>query len=467
MADVRRLAVLLSGAHVADVERTRAGVVRLTFTATGGQPGTTPLSLSLPKEVGTHSGNAVEYWLRALLPDNDAALRAAADTHGVDARDPIALLSAIGKDCAGAVQFCLPDQIEATRARTGQLVAISDSDIEARLDEMDTNEEASWTMAAEHWSLGGTQQKFALRRQGDRWFTTTGSEPTTHIVKPGIRKLKAQALAEHVSMTAARALGLPAAATTYESFKSQDAVVIERFDRLIRGDSVARLHQEDMCQVLGRWQKYEEFGGPSALDVATALRDFAPTAASGERDVAVFVDDLIYNTVIGAPDAHARNYSVRLDGESVHLAPLYDVATGLGYGTRTDVERKLSMSVGGQFVLDRIDAEAFKRLAGSLRVDEGRVLDRVTYIADSVTDHVVAALDDVDDWDGSATALRDRLVPALGEHAARVARAASNPRPRSTSNASATGRRAKTTPAGTAGSFAPRRDDEQDSELSD
>lgn len=46
-----RLAVLLDGAHVADVERTRSGVLRLTY-HDDLAPGATPLSLALPPPSG-------------------------------------------------------------------------------------------------------------------------------------------------------------------------------------------------------------------------------------------------------------------------------------------------------------------------------------------------------------------------------------------------------------------------------
>ena len=46
-------------------------------------------------------------------------------------------------------------------------------------------------------------------------------------------------------------------------------------------------------------------------------------------DVRRFRDALIYNWAIAAPDAHARNYSVFLDGSNVALAPMYDIISYL------------------------------------------------------------------------------------------------------------------------------------------
>jgi len=154
------LAVLLSGRLIGQVERTRAGVLRLTYLPEASAPGATPLSLSLPPTEQSITGPRVESFLDGLLPDNTRVRQSIAREHGADASDPLSLLAVIGKDCAGAVQFCPPDQVEQTLARTGHLVPVSNSDIEMRLAEMRMDQDASWTMPEEHWSLGGGQQKW-------------------------------------------------------------------------------------------------------------------------------------------------------------------------------------------------------------------------------------------------------------------------------------------------------------------
>lgn len=403
------LAVVLDGAHVADVERTRAGVLRLTYLDAARHPDATPLSLSLPPTVGSHVGSPVERFLTGLLPESEGALHALARRHRIDTSDPLAVLAVIGKDCAGAVQFATEADLDATLAREGSLVACSASDIESRLAEMDTDEDASWTMPGEHWSLGGTQQKFALRRQDDCWFVAHGAEPTTHIIKPGIRSMRAQALAEHLSMRAAAILGHQVADTTFTAFKSQDAVVVTRFDRVqASGEKVVRVHQEDMCQALGNGEKYEEYGGPSALEIIRLLRATAPSPAAARTGVGRFLDALIFNTVVGAADAHARNYSVLLSGQDVRLAPLYDVASGFFYDPTPGTGRVTSMSVGGTFALHRIDQDAWRRLAARARLDEQQVLDRVAQTTALAPGAFAAAVSEVDDPEGQASALGQR-----------------------------------------------------------
>lgn len=414
--DVDHLVVLVEGREVAELTRTSTGATRLTYQSSARTPGSTPLSLALPASRASHIGEPVDTFLRGLIPESDRALSAIARRYRIDTSSVMNVLAVIGLDCAGAIQFCRTEDLPALTRRDGSLEPCTDSEIEARLGELELDEGASWTMPGEHWSLGVTQQKFALRRQDGRWYMAHGAEPTTHIVKPGIRQLVAQALAEHVSMEVAHRLGLDVARTSFESFKSADALVVERFDRELTADGVRRRHQEDLCQALGVQEKYQEFGGPSALEVIRLLRDAADTAAQARRNVSRFIDGLIYNTVIGAPDAHARNWAVLLEGDSVALAPMYDVATGFGYTVTQGRGRWTSMSVGGSFELDRIDLDAWRRFAGQARVDEGVVLDRVREFSERAPDEFALVLAEFD-RDPSAAELSRRIA---SEFAARA-----------------------------------------------
>ena len=67
-------------------------------------------------------------------------------------------------------------------------------------------------------------------------------------------------------------------------------------------------------------------------------------------DVAVerFFDALVWNWLIGGTDAHAKNYSLLIANGQVRLAPLYDVASTLPYGTH-ERKLKLAMKIGGDY----------------------------------------------------------------------------------------------------------------------
>ena len=74
-----------------------------------------PLSLTMPLSNRTYGHNIVRPFLFGLLPDSQEQRRAIAAEHDVASNNPVALLCHIGLDCAGAVQFCRADQLDANK----------------------------------------------------------------------------------------------------------------------------------------------------------------------------------------------------------------------------------------------------------------------------------------------------------------------------------------------------------------
>ena len=149
------------------------------------------LSIALPHRTSPWTGAAVEAYIDGVLPDDPNIRQRIGRQYGVNARNPFALLSVIGLDCAGGVQFVPPAQIDTLR-RTSELVPISEEQIGLRLQAMGQGGRASWQANDEHWSLNGAQGKIALRRQNGQWYEAHGAEATTHIIKPGISNLLEQ-----------------------------------------------------------------------------------------------------------------------------------------------------------------------------------------------------------------------------------------------------------------------------------
>lgn len=334
----------------------------------------TPLSRALPLETGRFQGVKVEQFIQSLLPDSPEVLESIARKFR-RRNTPFDLIEIMGLDCAGAIQICPPTHASQIEQSVGRLVPLTSGDIEARLAELEQFNDASWIHPGEHWSLGGAQQKFALHRKNDEWFSAEGAQPTTHIFKPGMRALAAQALNEHLTMRVAARLGIRVAATDFESFKSQDALVVERFDREMNpSGQIERLHHEELRQAMGTRGKYEEYGGPSARDISEFLWAESESRAEARYNVEEFARGLVFNTLIAAPDAHAGNYSIALTGDSIRFAPLYDVASGLPY---TAHSRKLSMSIAGEYDPFAIGDEQWTALAWQLRLPVSTVLDLV------------------------------------------------------------------------------------------
>jgi serine/threonine-protein kinase HipA len=345
------LLVVLDDAIAGTLVRHRGG--RLTFDYDDQyrlRSGATPLSLSMPTQVRSHADHVVTPWLWGLLPDNEAVLRRWARHFHVSASTPFSLLATpIGEDCAGAVRFAAPEALDRVLRRPGEVAWLTDDDVAQRLREL-RQDSTTWLGRSftGQFSLAGAQAKTALLLKDGRWGVPSGSTPTTHILKPAVAGLDDHDLNEHLCLDAARRAGLVAVRTRITSFTDETAVVVTRYDRLIKRN-VVRVHQEDVCQALGvpPTRKYQNEGGPGTADITMLLRRVMPPNVA-EDAVLRFADALIWNWLIAGTDAHAKNYSLLLAGDQVRLAPLYDIASALPYGAH---ERKLrlAMKIGGDY----------------------------------------------------------------------------------------------------------------------
>lgn len=397
------LVVVLEDAVAGTLTRSPGGRLAFTYDEEYRHgPEATPLSLSLPKQVDRHSGARLEAWLWGLLPDNDAVLRRWARQFHVSASSPFALLSTpIGEDCAGAVRFAAPDRLEQTLQRHGEVAWLSEDEVAERLRDLRADATA-WLGRSftGQFSLAGAQAKTALLERDGRWGVPSGATPTTHILKPAVAGLDDHDLNEHLCLDAARRAGLIAARTRIERFAGETAVVVTRYDRAATDDVTRRVHQEDLCQALGvvPTRKYQNEGGPAPVQIVRFLRSAMPPSAA-EDAVRRFVDALAWNWLIAGTDAHAKNYSLLLAGNEARLAPLYDIASALPYGTH---ERglRLAMKLGGDYRAYP-QRNPWPKVARELELDLAQLLDRVDELtaatpdalADAIATPEVAALD--------------------------------------------------------------------------
>jgi serine/threonine-protein kinase HipA len=345
------LTVILDDAVAGTISRVGGGRLRFDYDDSyRAIPSATPLSVSMPKSVRTHSDGVINPWLWGLLPDNEAVLaRWARDFH--TSASPFALLSTpIGHDCAGAVRFAPSDEVDDLIAQPGQVRWLSEHDVAQRLREL-REDSTSWLGRdfSGQFSLAGAQAKTALRFAEGRWGLPSGSAATSHILKPAVAGFDEHDLNEHLCLDAARRAGLVVARTRIGQFEDESAIVVDRYDRRLVEGKLIRIHQEDVCQALGVYpeRKYQNRGGPGPSDVARLMRDVMPARAASDA-VWRFFDALAWNWLIVGTDAHAKNYSLLLAAADVRLAPLYDIASALPYGTH---ERKLrfAMKIGGDY----------------------------------------------------------------------------------------------------------------------
>lgn len=349
-----------------------------------------PLSLSMPIRNEAYGDKQMRPYLFGLLPDSEDVRKALAAEFEVSARNPFALLQHIGLDCPGAVQVCDDEGLSMIENREEQLVPIDEQQIAERLRSC-TKTDSKWVMDAEHWSLGGQQSKFALRKEGENWYRCEGSAATTHILKPGIQGLDQQALNEFLCLGVAGLCGINAARCEYRVFEDQPAIIVTRYDRIRLNGNVLRIHQEDFCQMLGCLpdHKYSEEGGPSAADVIRMLKRTGEEAPDSIRH---FVEMLLFNYLLAAPDAHAKNYSVLLGKTQAVLAPLYDVASILPY--RNDVAGlRLAMGVAGENRTGHLSRNRIARFVNQNELESyGLTTDTVASMLTELAEKIPAAM---------------------------------------------------------------------------
>jgi serine/threonine-protein kinase HipA len=335
-----------------------------------------PLSLSLPFTANLEiRGQQVDDYFDNLLPDNPgirSRIRARFRTASTEAFD---LLTAIGRDCVGAVQLLPPgeepvgwDRIDAVR--------LSERDVEDLLAQVTAATPLGLADEDEfRISISGAQEKTALLSMRGTWHRPRNATPTTHILKlplgiiGGFRGdfsdsvenewLCAQFLGE---------LDIPVAQVSLATFGAQRALVVTRFDRRWvgvkaadvakrsfapgKGNWIARLPQEDFCQATGRppTQKYEADGGPSMRESLELLNN----SENARSDRTTFLLAQLAFWLLAATDGHGKNFSLWHEaGGAFRLTPLYDVISawpvmGAGAGQLAFQKAKLAMAVHGK-----------------------------------------------------------------------------------------------------------------------
>ncbi len=271
-------------------------------------------------------------------------------------------------------------------ARPGTVTWLGEAEVAGRLRDL-RRDSTAWLGRSftGQFSLAGAQAKTALLYRDGRWGLPSGAMATTHILKPAVAGFDDHDLNEHLCLEAARRAGLLAARSWIATFEDQNAVVVERYDRRVIGEEVVRVHQEDLCQALGipPRAKYQNQGGPSPGTIAALFRRSLPSAAAVDA-VARFADALVWNWLIAGTDAHAKNYSLLLSGPEVRLAPLYDIASALPYGTH-ERRLRLAMKVGGEYAVHP-NRNTWPLAAQELGIDADRLEARVRELAAAAPD---------------------------------------------------------------------------------
>lgn len=304
-----------------------------------------PVSLSLPLRKDRYIGAPVMAVFDNLLPDNDDIRKRVAERVGAQGTDAYSMLSEIGRDCAGALQF-LPEGEEPQPGNKLSGEPVSDRQIEEILNDLDVAPLGIRKERDFRISVAGAQEKTALLYHEGQWIEPSGTTPTTHIIKPQIgtlpngMDLSDSVENEYLCLKLLGAFGLRTANAEMAKFGKRKALVVERFDRLWAKDGrLIRLPQEDFCQVFSipPTRKYQNEGGPGIVDIIDRLRG-SDEPTQDRRD---FFKANILFWLMGATDGHAKNFSIALmPGGRFRMTPLYDVLTVQPTYDQGQIQRK-------------------------------------------------------------------------------------------------------------------------------
>ncbi|WP_302963062.1 HipA domain-containing protein [uncultured Adlercreutzia sp.] len=346
-----------------------------------------PLSVSLPFQEEPYPARKARPFFKNLLPEG-AALAAVAKKLEVKSSSYLKVLDALGSECIGAVLLEREEGKESEVAYGYEPLSretIGSAFREGAEGVAQLQEEAKL-------SLAGAQSKMGLYlevHEGTvRYALPRGSAPSTHIVKASSRRFEQLSENENFCLRVAESVGLGVPDSFIDVIEGQPLFVIERFDRKVLPEvdkragadfhRVARMHQEDFCQILGLLpeRKYETGGVCYAKRVGDEI---AVRSTDPVKDLRAFAKLLVFNAVVGNCDGHLKNITaVRgADWRAFELAPVYDVASTVVY---QGLDRHMAMRIGRTNKIDEVERDDFLMLAAELALSEKvmmRLIDEV------------------------------------------------------------------------------------------
>jgi len=373
----------------------------------------------LPLRKERFSRNECRGYFGGILPE-ESKREIIARNLGISARNDYAMLEQIGGECAGAVTFVPTGEPLLESEYRNR--ALSSEELAAVLRELPRRPLLAGDEGI-RLSLAGAQDKIAVRVEGDEISLPLGGAPTTHILKPGGNRFEGVVANEALCMRLAAVIGSPAAKVEARTVEDMEYLLVERYDRIYRGDSgrepvIERLHQEDFCQALGivSEMKYQKEGGPSLKQCFALLREVSSTPVI---DLSRLLDAVIFNYLVGNNDAHGKNFSllyrgIATDDMQVGLSPLYDSLSTVYY---PEISRTMAMKLGGEYSSEKVMPRNFEQFAEEAGLSKPMVRRRVMEVIEAILS-ALPALELVDD----TTEAVSRLIAARCDQAKRLLR---------------------------------------------
>jgi serine/threonine-protein kinase HipA len=315
-------------------------------------------------------GVAVKNFFSNLLPEG-RPLEALSHAHQVSQYDVFGILRKVGRDCAGALVITEEDTPPPTANvfNEDDYESVAHDDLQQRITESRAQDvPLMFWRGKRRMSLPGVQNKLGvyMDTSGGLWLPKDGA-PTSHILKVGDDRHPGMVANEYFCMQLAKAIGLTVPDVQYLELP-EPVLLVQRYDRQWTANGgLLRTHQIDGCQALNLppEQKYEEPHYATAPPGATFAQLFqlsrlCSVPASAQVQMLQW---LLFNTLIGNSDAHAKNLSFLVDAQGMRVAPLYDLVCGSVYGYND-----IAQSVGGETNFAVIGRNEWAQLANDCGV---------------------------------------------------------------------------------------------------
>lgn len=332
-----------------------------------------PISISLPLTEEAYSSEKTKCFFEGLLPEGFSR-KAVANWIKSDEEDYLSILSALGKECLGALRIVDENEVEEPLGYE----RLSLKKVKELAAEGATR--STRILMETHLSLTGASGKVGLYydEENNNWYLPKGNAPSTHIVKQSHVRFERIVLNEQLCMLTAKQLGIEVP----ESFiinvgKGADSEILyatKRFDRLMKGGKLIddlpvpnRLHQEDFAQALGitPGEKYEKEKSGYLQKMFEVIRENSVDPISEQTKL---WKRICFNYLIGNNDAHIKNYSLIYSEnlKGISLSPAYDIVSTRVYNM-TD---EMSFYIGDELSINKVNRKSFETAASEAGLSE-------------------------------------------------------------------------------------------------
>ncbi|PHR25376.1 MAG: phosphatidylinositol kinase [Hoeflea sp.] len=375
-----------------------------------------PISLTMPLRSGPYGADQIMPWLANLLPESH--LSEIGQQLKISPQDIVGLLMNIGRDTAGAFAIGEP-----RRDGNNFRIVPDEAALERILNELP---ERPFLIGEQgvSMSLAGVQDKLPvyIGKHGKIAIPVDGT-PSTHILKPDIKRLAGSVQNEAFCMTLAKLCGLETAEVTTGRAGKRDYLLVKRYDRIADSQgTIRRVHQEDFCQLLGLFpsEKYERAGlgqrsGASLVQMFDVLTRYV---SPGER--LKLLDAVIFNILICNSDSHAKNYSVLIGAAgTAKLAPLYDLMCAAVY---KQVDQSLPQQLATKRNANELHGKDWRQFAEAVGLSPVSVVRRVREMIDQVMSQLDGRHQPLFGGEGAGEEMADKLGHLVSKRCRRIDR---------------------------------------------